>query len=112
MAKLNTLREEEKFEELNMQVDSLLDEVEDKGQYACCLLELKAKALKNLRNRDVKEVKGTYEKLVSLDPLQEGYYLDAFSELEGHSEKWNLSTVQLINLLLIIIFTIKRQIIC
>lgn len=87
LAKLNTLREEEKFEELKKQVDSLLDEVEDKGQYACRLLELKAKALKNLRNRDVKEVKETYEKLVSLDPLQEGYYLDAFSELEGHSEK-------------------------
>lgn len=87
LAELNALFEEKKCEELLQKIDEKYKEGKGETQYACRLLELKAKTLRSFFFDKKEELRNTYLELINLDSKQEGYYLDAFYAMEEHDSK-------------------------
>lgn len=84
---MNALYQEKKCEELLPKIDEKYKEGKGETQYACRLLELKAKTLKFFFFDKKEELRNTYLELINLDSKQEGYYLDAFYAMEEHESK-------------------------
>lgn len=78
----------------NEEYDSALDLINEyninelgKSLFACRLLEFKVNLITKDNPQDDSIIKDIYLKLTELDPLQEGYYLDAFNTLSNHDDK-------------------------